>query len=351
MATSGTVSTTLVNTLKVIDHAFRRCKMLPQQITAEHLTTALDLLHFFLSTLSSQGIPLWRIQKNILPLYQSYHSITTPLGTVDVLNCNLRTQHILTGTAFSSEGTATNAFDEDFSSTCTQTSPAGNIGLQLSTASTVTTLGILPNVSGTWSWVFESSDDGVTYSALQTKSSITVTEAQWLWYDLEGVLDKTYYRLRATGTTVLDVIELKFQNTPTEIPLTPLNRDDYTNLPNKFRIGRPVQYWFDKQPIQPILTVWPGVSLSYVYAQLVCNISMHIEDVGTLQDELNIPQRWYMSVITNLASQLGREIKEVKPEIIPILDRDAAVELQKAWNSESDGSNIYLRPNISCYTK
>jgi hypothetical protein len=48
---------------------------------------------------------------------------------------------------------------------------------------------------------------------------------------------------------------------------------------------------------------------------------------------------------------MGREIKEVQEEILPRLDLDAKTYLDDAWTGETDESEVYLRPNISPYTR
>jgi hypothetical protein len=48
---------------------------------------------------------------------------------------------------------------------------------------------------------------------------------------------------------------------------------------------------------------------------------------------------------------MGREIKEVDEIIIPRLDLDAKTYLDDAWTGETDESEVYLRPNISPYTR
>ncbi len=350
MATSGTVSTTVFNNRKIIDHAFRRCKIPPETITSEYISTALDLLYLFTSTLVSRGIKLWNVERIILPLYENIYSVSPPLGTVDVLDCNLRTSTRITGTASSSEGTADNAFDGDLSTACTQTSAAGTITMQLSTAMAVPIYGILPEVSGTWDYVIEYSDDGITYTPIITKTSQAVVAGEWLWEDVEGVLTHLYYRLRGTGTTVLDVTELVYQNVPQEIPLYQLNRTDYSNLPNKTRFGRPTQFWYDKQRLQPVITVWPNVEFQFTFAQLVCYTQRYLQDVGTFTDDLEVPQRWYLAIVTNLASELAQEIQEVDPSMIPSIQAAAARELKKAWDGESDNSDAFFRPQIRYYT-
>ena len=351
MTTSGTVSTTVFETRKVIDHAFRRCKLNPQQITVEYIDTAKDLLFLYLSTLVSRGIKLWNVERIILPLYEKIFSVPVPVGTVDVLDCNLRTAQRQTGTASSTEGVADNAFDGDLATACTQTSAAGSITLQLESEITVPIFGILPQVSGTWDYIIEGSTDDITYTPLITRTDQAVVAGVWIWKDVEGVGDFTYYRLRATGTTVLDVTELVYQNLPSEIPLYQLNRTDYSNLPNKTRTGRPTQFWWDKQRTQGIITVWPNVQEQFTFAQLTCYIQRYIQDVGAMTDELEVPQRWYMAVVCVLAEQLGREIKEVKSDMIPLLEANAEKEQRKAWDGESDNSDAFFRPNISPYTR
>ena len=70
-----------------------------------------------------------------------------------------------------------------------------------------------------------------------------------------------------------------------------------------------------------------------------------------MTDELEVPDRWYLAIVCNLAAQMGREIKEVDEIIIPRLDLDAKTYLDDAWTGETDEAEVYLRPNISPYTR
>lgn len=350
MATSGTVATTVFNTRKVIDHAARRCRLLPQQIAGENLIVALDLLFLELSALGNRGIPLWTIDKFILPIYERTASVPTPDGTIDVFDVNLRENQRLDGTNSSSEGIAGNAFDADLDTACTQTSVAGFIQTQFTSATTVPIFGILPNVSGTWNISLQFSDDGVTFTTIFTQAALTVVAGEWFWQDAEGVGDHLFYRLQANSTTVLDVTELVFQNTPQEIPFYQLNRTDYNNLPNKTRTGRPTQFWFDKNRQNPILTIWPNPDAQFTFAQITGYLHRQIQDVGTMQQEIEVPQRWYLAIVLQLAKHLSKEIKEVDPSVIPQIEADAAWELKRAWDGEGDGSDAYFRPNIRPYT-
>lgn len=325
--------------------------MVPQEITEEHLETALELLWLLTQGLMTRGIPLWKINRIILPLYEGEFSVLLPVGTEDVLNVNLRTLQRLTGTASATEGVADNAFDGDLTTACTQVAAAGSITMELATATAASTFGILPNAAGSWDFVIEASNDGITYTPLLTRTGVTMVAGEWAWYDVEGVSAFSFYRLRATGTTVLDVIELVYQNLPREIPLPKVNRDEYSDLPDKTFPSRPTEFWYNKQRTQQILTIWPAPLVQYTFAQLTCYVVSQIEDVGALTDELEVPDRWYLAIVCLLAKHLAREIKEVKLDVIPVVDADAAKEVRDAWDSEDDGSPIYLNVDISPYTR
>ncbi|HUW45972.1 MAG TPA: hypothetical protein VMW50_09290 [Dehalococcoidia bacterium] len=352
MATSGTVGSTIFTNQQIIDHAFRRCKMVEQQITGEHLQIALELLWLFTQTLVNKGIKLWNVVPIILPIYEREQTVPCPLGTVDTYTINLRTLQRITGIATASEGVAQNAFDGNVSTACVQTLPLGTITMTLPSPTAASTFGILPNATGLWSYVIEVSNDNfVTAIPLITKVDQPVVAGEWLWADVQGVTAYQYYRLRATGVTILDVLELVYQDTPNEIPMYKLNRNDYANLPDKVSTGRPTQFWYDKQRTQPQIELWPSPQFQFTFSQITGFVQRQLQDVGTMADELEVPDRWYLAMVCNLAAELGRELKEVEEIIIPRLDLDAEKYLADAWTGETDDSEVYLRPAIAPYTR
>jgi hypothetical protein len=351
MATSGTVSTTVFTTRKVIDHAFRRCKLSPQQITSEYIETAKDILWLFLSTLSQKGIALWAVQKEIIPLYGYVPNVPLPVGTVDLLDCNLRSISRPTGIYSSSEGDAESAFDGDIDTACVQVAAAGHITVEYDSETRLTNFGILPDEDGTWDFQIQVSDDGVTWEPVYSVTAQEVTEQEWLWLDIDGIYPTTYCRLQATGTTVLNVAEFVAGNNPNEIPLALLNTDNYDSQPDKTFPGRPTEYRYDKQRTQPIMNLWPAPAPEYTFYQLVARVQRYIQDVGTMTQEIEVPQSWYLAIICELARQLAYSIPEVKAEVMPGLMMEAENQLKTAWNGQSDGSPVNLRIGIGCYTK
>lgn len=350
MATSGTVSTTIFRTNKVIEHAYARCRIARERITPERIQTALDLLFLRLSSMVNRGIALWAVEKQLIPLYAAQQSVELPVGTVDLLNCNLRSLQRLSGIASASEGDAENAFDGDLETACTQTLADGYIQLELETAIQATNFGLMPNATGTWNFVLQASDDGSTWTTFYTATDFAAVAGKWTWWDVEGMGEWLYYRMLATDGTILDVTELVLGNMPQEIPCAPINRDDYANMPNKFFLGRPVQYWYDKQRVQPVVTLWPAPGAEYTFYQLVAYVQRYIQDVGTLRQEVEVPQSWYLALVARLAADIALEDDEVDPQLVATLDAIGERTWKEAWDGQSDGSSVYLRPNIRPYT-
>lgn len=327
MAYSNTVSQTVFNTRRVIENAARRCKMTAQSLTPEHVDIANDQLFMLLSDLSNRGIQLWCIEKQIYPLYNGIGDATLDTGTVDVLNSNLRTLQEVTGINY-------------------DTSTAREVNF--TTQTFVTTVGVKWAATAV-PLALERSDDGITWTVVQTETP-TASAGQWTWFDLESSVATTYFRVRATSGT-LSFSRVYLANTPTEIPLARLNRDDYTNLPNKvFQSNRPLQYWFDRQVNNPIMHMWPVPNLAATVCQIVVWRQRYIMDVGTMTEEIEVPQRWYEAIVAMLAARLALEYIEVDPSMISMLDAKAKESLYFAQQEERDNSPMMILPNIAMYT-
>jgi hypothetical protein len=363
MSTSGTVSTTVFNTGKLIDRSFGRCQVAPQKITPEYLSIAQDLLYLSLSTIASKGVATWAQQKVILPIYDATQDVLAPLGTVDVLNANLRSvtqlQLSAPGIVYTSSagGVAANAFDNKLTTACTQTAPNGYIQVQFPAVGQPVVFGILPNATGAWNVAIQTSNDGVTFATVYSNTALAAVAGQWQWVDIEGIPESgvLYVRLQAAGGTTLNVTEFVTGAAPQEIPIAKINRDDYSNLPNKWFTGRPLQFWYNKTQPQPTLTLWPAPALQFTFSQIVLYTQRHLQDIGTLTQTVEVPQRWFLAILTRLAKELMLMIPEVAKGMSD-LDKQTLLQEDKdrwaeGWASESDASPVMLRPNIRAYTR
>jgi hypothetical protein len=156
--------------------------------------------------------------------------------------------------------------------------------------------------------------------------------------------------MRETGGNTLVVREFYVGNMSREIQMSRLNRDDYTNLPNKnFTANQPYQFWFDRTIPQATIYLWPTPSDPFI--QMTVWYSRQIMDVGDLTDEIEIPQRWYEAILNMLSHKMALELPGVDTARIQYLEGQAEKHLNRAEQEERDKSPIYFAPNISVYTR
>lgn len=326
MVVSGTISTTTFNTRKVIDTAFRMCRVMPQNITSEMQDYARDALYMRLSAMANPKSPSWCIDKVILPMYENQPVVTLPVGTVEVLNVNYRNLQEVTGETTSTSTAYSVYFDSD-----TQVATVGM--LWTGTSVTVT---------------FQVSSDLLTWTTVGTQET-SVSTGEWTWTDISAPSAYPYFRITSVSPMLLDQVYLG--NMPQEIPLGSLNRDTYSAQSNKIFPGRPATFWFKRMLPLPVLNLWPAPNPAATVAQLTVWRHIHIMDVGTLAQSIDVPQRWLNAIIYDLAAVLALETPTVDPQMIPLLDAKAQGAMREAWEGDNDGSPTFYQPRIGCYTK
>lgn len=326
MAYSGSVSGTTFNALKVVDHAFRRCRLPAQAITAEMHSYALDSLYLFLSDLANQKTPSWCIEKMILPMYENQPIIELPVGTVEILNLNYRVLQALEGT---------------------ETISANEYKVEFEYQTTVSTVGV-KWLSAAVPLTFQVSDDDVVWTTVGT-SSATAVAGEITWVDIEAA--KPYYFFRITSASTIDYDTITLGNLPQEIPLGQLNRDGYVNQSNKIFPGRPSNFYFQRDLPVPVVNLWPSPFQAAEQAQLILWRHRHIMDTENLQQEVEVPQRWLEAIVNGLAARVAAETAAVDVNLVPVLEQRAMLSVQRAWDGDNDGSPLQINPGIGCYTK
>jgi len=329
VAVSGTVSTTVFNTRKVIDHAFRKCRLPPEGVGGEQMTTAQETLYLILSMLANRGLQLWCIEKLILPLYVNEAAVPVGNGIVDLLNTNYRTMQYLTPAS--------------------ETAAVDRVTFVFSTTEIVTTVGI-NWLGASAAFNLQISTDGVVWETVKSVSNPNLSAGEWIWVDIDGSLATQYFRVLAPGG-LLDQDTVLVGNTPNEIVMARLNRDSYSNLPNKTFTGKPLQFWLDRTLNEPVMYIWPVPNESQALGQVVTYVKRYIMDVGSLTEEIEIPQRWFEAIVYQLAARLAEELPQVDPSMLPVLDQKAMRSLNEAEMEERDNSPIYFTPNIAVYTR
>ena len=357
MAYSGTVGQTVITVQNLIDNGARRCGKLAEELTSEQVLSAKQSLFFVLSNLINQGIQYFAIKKQVYGLQPNQYQYMLPVGGNDVLNALYRQMTQPVGTYTSSAGgTAANVADNNTATFCLQTSANGNIVVNYTATNTqyIGSIGIMPYVAGggsaTFNYAFQASSDNITYKTLFTGTSVTVTDGQWIWQDIDPGANVQYYRIVASGGTTLALREWYLGVNSTEVTMSRLNRDDYTNLPNKnFTANQPFQFWLNRTIPQATITLWPTPSNAFY--QMTVWYSAQIQDVGTLGGQLAIPDRWMLAIQSMLAHQMSLELPNVDLPRVQYLEGQAEKYFIMAEQEERDKSPIYFAPNIGVYTR
>jgi hypothetical protein len=352
MAYSGTVGQTVVSVQKFIDQGARMSGKLAEELTVEQVQGSKQALFFILSNLINQGINYWCISKKVYGLKADQYEYLLPLGGNDVLNALYRTLNRPSGSVSASSGIAANATDGNIDTIDVQTAINGNITINYGTDNPIYagSIGILPGTSGSFHILLEYSTDGSTWNLLEDTGVETWVNNEWLWYDIDPGANVQYYRMRETGGNTLAVREFFVGNNSTEVTMARLNRDDYTNLPNKnFTANQPYQYWFNRTLPQSTIVLWPAPSDPFV--QMTIWYSRQVMDVGDLYDELEIPQYFYQAIQLMLAHQMSLILPGVDLMRIQYLEGQADKYFTMAENENRDRSPIYYAPNISVYTR
>lgn len=324
---SGVVGVEVLETIRIIEHAARRCGKLPSVLTAEDLETAKTNLHLILASLSNRGVNLWAVDRQAFAVVRGQSTYTLPTGTEKIVNMVLRSSTRL-GYADRILGGLSNC-----SITLEQVEYFHTVGFKL------------PN-EFKGRLVMEYTENGTTWNVHRNFDDITLGKG-WHWYSFEPALKALAFRIRNTTNEPLEFEDMLLSNSVNDREVIRYNRDQYTGIPNKHLQGVPSCYFFDKQ-IESQINIWPVPVEDDI--QLLMWRQRRIQDVGYLSEKLEVPERWFEAIVWALAKNLCFELQGVPEVRIQMCTIEAAKALEVAELGESDQAPMYIQPNISGYT-
>jgi hypothetical protein len=355
LAYSNTTGQTTINVDQLISFAFRDAGKAAEEMTPEIVDAGKQALFYNLQNLSNLGVNLWLLENQLYGAVTAQQQLYLPKTTIDIREANW--VYIINSQA--SEYYPTDnpdspvAFDQNLNTVATSTEADNYFGLQYAQAQPVFYVGFNGYAEGggttTYNFAYEVSDDNVTWTTVKQLPATTLADREWAYFNIEITPNHLYYRLRETVATTFSVRQIVFSTSQQVIPLARLNRDDYWNLPNKqFPSVRSLQYWYDRQ-IEPSMYLWPVPNNDFQMFQLV--VEKQMEDVGSLTNQIYVPDRWINSIQATLSHRLSLQIPGVDQTRIQYLEGLAEKYFMQANNEERDKSPIYFQPNISYYTR
>jgi hypothetical protein len=131
-----------------------------------------------------------------------------------------------------------------------------------------------------------------------------------------------------------------------DTPLYEMSRQEYDDTPMKASIGFPNGFYFDPQRATRTLYVWPVPDASIATSTtLQITYERVLEDVDSLNDDLDVPQEWLECIVYNLAARLGPEfgVGATNPDFALVLQTAQSLLMALNADDEEDAS-IYFRP-------
>lgn len=327
MATSGTVATTTIDTASVIEHAFRRCRILPSAQTPETVLIAKECLYMLMLNLSNRGLNLWAVEKAFIGLTQGQAKYDTPAGTLDVLNV-IYSQPTLETVVFAA------------------IAEGGKASL---TAASITRVGFTVTTAFTGELLLQTSTDDVTYTTQATLASESYAVGQYYWADLPLVSSITNVKVVSAAATYPVIGDIQCASGIYDLPCSQWNRDTYAAINAKNQQSRPSTSYFFEKKLTPTLTMWPVPNNSTDHLTIYRH--RQSQDVGALTQQLEIPQRWLDGIIWLLAARLCFELPGVDAALAQMVVQMAQQQVFEAETSETDGAPLFITPGIGVYSR
>mgnify|MGYP003625211859 FL=1 len=142
---------------------------------------------------------------------------------------------------------------------------------------------------------------------------------------------------------VIDILSMVVRRSGVDYSMTRISRDDYISLPNKASVGRPSQYFLDRQ-ITPNLKLWaaPENSTDVLYYDALTRI----QDADTSANTVDVPFRFYPCLTAGLAYYIA--IKRA-PDKVQLLKSIYEEEFQRASAEDRDRATLTITPSSVYY--
>ncbi|MFA5695924.1 MAG: hypothetical protein WC917_00460 [Bacilli bacterium] len=128
-----------------------------------------------------------------------------------------------------------------------------------------------------------------------------------------------------------------------DVPLLYVSYTDYTNMPNKFSLGTPNMWSYDRQTDKFVINIWQNPSSVQYYINFV--VDKKIQDIDFTTDSFDFPQEWSAAIVSNLAVRLAPTYGKAQGENFAQLKEQAKEDLVWALENDNELGSIYIMPS------
>ena len=346
MASSGTFNFSTSESRIIVEDAYRRASIIPEQLTFEQIQSAQTSINFILSEWLNRDLNLWTVQQSMMQLVPGQATYPLPPNASDALEVTIRTsQRNLGGIpASSAGGVAVYAFDGNPMTACTQTAPNGNISYNWGANNlfAIAMVGIQSNATLSYDLVFEYSVDDVNWTEVGAPPTQSFPSGQIIWFVITAPTMGSAFRVRETGGATLNIQELYFNTQLNDFILTRDSRSEYISYPQKNLMGRPSLFYVNRQSQAqggPTITLWPTPTNQY--NNLFFTWIQEIQDVGSLTNNIAIPSRFLGTLGWELAMHL--ELKKPNYDLSKVQVLAGLAKESFAQAAEEDCERVPIR--------
>jgi len=188
------------------------------------------------------------------------------------------------------------------------------------------------------------------YDLKSAKRSLNLMLADWAnrginqWTIKQRSFTVTYndgeYNL---GTDVIDILSLVIRRSGTDYSLDRISRDSYLTIPTKSTIGRPSQYFLDRQ-ITPNLKLWPVPENST--DTIIYDCLTRMDDADNYVNTMAMPFRFYPALAAGLAYHIAMKRA---PDRIALLKQIYDDEMNRAMTEDRERASFSVAPDLRSY--
>jgi hypothetical protein len=140
-----------------------------------------------------------------------------------------------------------------------------------------------------------------------------------------------------------------------DITIDRISWTDYSSIPAKLQSGRPVQYVHNRVSVTDVqagvdrpstVTFWPVPDLSSTYTFVYWRMRRMADATGSLDDTMEIPERFLPAFVYGLASRLAIKIA---PERAQMLKIEYTTLFQTATEEDRIKQSLHITPDLTGY--
>ena len=191
------------------------------------------------------------------------------------------------------------------------------------------------------------------YDAEEARRSLNLLLKSWSvklhkWLKTESTITP----LAATASYALTpkpykVLSIRRRLSNIDVPLTQLSYEQYFDLPNKASTGVPNSFAFNPQRTTGTVYLWPTPDSNFVTnGSLRYTYTRQIEDVDSLDNDLDVPQEWFEALCFSLADRLAIKYPAVDAQQRADLKERAAILYQGLVDFDQEDTSLFLSPSF-----